>query len=150
MIKSCYECNLDSAGNHEHDCSNSDANIKSVITVGEYFVGGDNCCGGRGKCSICGVNIPYLSNDKCNKCIETFGESKDEPKWFTTDKPLPDGKYWWRSDPSSDEEFAIIDVEDDSFWYYLLTDVKQGKHHLYRIKVDRDFSGEWLKIEFPE
>lgn len=70
----------------------------------------------------------------CSQCAEMkYGKAK--PKWFTTDKPLPDGDYyWWRYDKSFKPEILHI-VDGIAYGFE---------------DIHEDFSGEWCEIEFPE
>ncbi len=56
--------------------------------------------------------------------------------WFTTDKPLPDGDYGWRESANSKNR-QLRKVEFGIYW------------QIGRPFYERDFSGEWCKIEFP-
>lgn len=58
-------------------------------------------------------------------------------KWFTTDKPLPDGWYWWRKSkteypyPVFVEEKILIMDDDEKKWEWF-------------------YSGEFYKIVVPK
>ncbi len=72
----------------------------------------------------------YLTDGKLPKMVE-------QPQWFTTDKPLPDGYYGWRLDKGVDPLlFTVVDG-------VLCLDGYDVMWHIY-------YKGQFCKIEFPD
>lgn len=65
-------------------------------------------------------------------------EFKNEPKWFSTSKPLPDGDYGWRLNKDDDPRPRSVSA-----------------NFIFEIGVKRHISdkfsvGEWCELKFPD
>lgn len=84
---------------------------------------------------------------------EAFLE-KEEERWFTTDKPLPDGDYGWRFNKENKIYLVVVAKgliygTDDSPGFLYCDSCKKQKWIHTTLEPTIWNKGEFCKIEFP-